>query len=243
MFEGIGKNPKCSQFPRSYLHTRPNIYKSILDGMRFDPVFYSIFLNKYIMKKYLAPFVIVIAITSILLSSCGSSSSLVKRRYSKGYYYSHNKNRSNRNVQPEKTNVAVVKQPIIITPQFNQPSSTAAEHSVSAPEPITAAANSKITPDKIKTRSASKIFDVASPKNNSPRPELSLKKPIKLIDGILTQKHNGGAGDALSLLWIVIVVLLVLFLLGLIGEVLGGLIYILLVVALVLLILWLLRIL
>ena len=195
------------------------------------------------MKKVFTPFILFAIIASVVLSSCGSSNSVMKRRYTKGYYVSHSKNKHSQPVSHEKTSVVKSDQSLKVVPLAEKEISTTVVKTPDTAKLPVITANSEIVPRKVANKSTATQLSNPSLKINSQPTELSVKRSFKSINNALVQKRSAVAEDGLSLLWIVIVVLLVLFFLGLIGDVLGGLIYILLVIALVLLILWLLRIL
>jgi len=194
------------------------------------------------MKKITIPFLLFCIIASVILSSCSSTNSITKRRYTKGYYISHTKSRHTQPVKHEKAALAKISTPIQVVPK-NDGANLPQENKsfpITIGTPVVTANNSPVAhPGKNKV--AVKDPNNLVLKHNALPAEFSVKKPFKSIDKSLIQKHSG---DALSLLWIVIVVLLILWLVGLIGgNVLGGLIHLLLIIALILLILWLLRIL
>jgi hypothetical protein len=194
------------------------------------------------MKKSFTPYILLCMIIAVLVSSCGSSTSLTKRRYTKGYYVSHSHARHTTKAKAEKPAPANATQPVVVTPKAESQPADLKSLSKSPAPVVTANKNS--TAHKIKKPALAQTNSNADLINNNLRSaELLVKKTFKSINGLTLQKSADDDDDGLSLLWIVIVVLLVLFFLGLIGDILGPLIYILLVVALVLLILWLLRVL
>ena len=195
------------------------------------------------MKKLFTPQFLLLLITAVILSSCGSSTSITKRRYNKGYYVSHSPNKTTtKAIAKAKMPAAKSKEPLKvmdITPE--QTAVTSKTDKITAP--ITA--NTTKAPEKTKqsrTNTNSSSTSLVPFKNSAPA-EFSVLKPFKSINKAVDQKLSASSGDSLSLFWVVILVLLILFLLGVINGSLGGLIYILLVVALILLILWLLRVL
>ncbi len=194
------------------------------------------------MKKSFTPYILLCLIIAVLVSSCGSSTSLTKRRYTKGYYVSHSPARHTTKAKAEKTALAKSTHPVVVTPKAESQPADLKSLSKS-PAPVVTA-NKASAAHKVKKPAFAKINSEPDLINNTSRPaELLVKKPFKSITGLALQKSADDDDDGLSLLWIIIVVLLVLFFLGLIGDILGPLIYILLVVAVVLLILWLLRVL
>ncbi|MES2681149.1 MAG: DUF5670 family protein [Bacteroidota bacterium] len=196
------------------------------------------------MKKSITPYILLCIIIAVLVSSCGSSTSLTKRRYTKGYYVSHSPARHTTKSKTENTAVAKATQPVLVTPKTeSQPATADLKTFSKSPAPVITA-NKATGSHKVKKPAVAKTNSDPDLINNTSRPaELLVKKPFKAINGLALQKSADDDDDGLSLLWIIIVVLLVLFFLGLIGDILGPLIYILLVVAVVLLILWLLRVL
>lgn len=182
-------------------------------------------------------------ITAIILSSCGSSTSITKRRYNKGYYVSHSPNKnSTKTTAKAKTQGVKADEPLKV--MDSTPEQTA---NISQTDKTTAPITANTTKSAAKAKQSRANTNTNStnlvPFAKSAPAELSVLQPFKSIDKAVDQKLSASSDDGLSLLWIVIVVLLVLFFLGVINGSLGGLVYILLVVALVLLILWLLRVL
>lgn len=193
------------------------------------------------MKKLFTPQFLLMMITAIILSSCGSSTSITKRRYNKGYYVSHSPNKnSTKETAKVKTQAINANEPLKvmdITPE--QTASTSQADKTTSPT----TANTTKSAEKAKQTRTNTNSTNLVPFTKSAPAEFSVLKPFKSINKAVDQKLSASSGDSLSLFWIVILVLLILFLLGVIDGSLGGLIYILLVVALVLLILWLLRVL
>ena len=194
--------------------------------------------------KNLFTSLIICVLAALILSSCGSSSFITKRRYTKGYYVSntHGKHKtpvSTPTGKTERADVVTISPAPAADPELKAPAATAPEKNVLTQK------KSASRLDAIKNKIAAKQA-VKSHRNNDADQQLSI--------GEFKQSHNklpslrptaGSDDDALSLFWIVIIVLLVLYLLGVIsgGWGLGILIHLLLILALILLILWLLRIL
>ena len=185
---------------------------------------------------------IIFILAGIILSSCNTSS-VMKRRYNKGYYVHHKAKPS----EP-KTHQAVAdnkaQAPLMVAPKKTEQLPSVNNTDVITNSPVA-------TADAVKQKDT-RSQAVALKNNNkgllkSIPAQYSIKKPIKTLRNVSTdlRKSSHAEGDALSLLWILIVVLLVLYLVGLLtGEFgIGGLIHVLAVIILVLLILWLLRIL
>lgn len=185
---------------------------------------------------------ILFTLAGIILSSCNTSS-VMKRRYNKGYYVHHK-------VKPSepKTYQAVadnkVKEPIMVAPKKAEQLPSVNNTDVITNGPVAAA---DIAIQKEAGSNAAAFKSNNKGLLRSIPAQYSVKKPVKALRNISTdlRKSSHADHDALSLLWILIVVLLVLYLIGLLtGEFgIGGLIHVLAVIILVLLILWLLRIL
>jgi hypothetical protein len=187
-------------------------------------------------------------IAIIIFSSCNSSLSITKRRYTKGYYVHHTTRPSegalrtkygetHKTVPQEKTRA--------VASVWEQDNNTA----VAKPENkeiLTADAHSQRSRPGKQTSSGSVATDLKTKGLNSASIEMAIKDPVKTFKQLSTEiKSSPAAGEALSLLWILIVILLIAYILGLLFDNfgLGWVIHLLLVVILVLLILWLLRIL
>ena len=185
------------------------------------------------MKK-LITLSIIFVLTSIVLISCKSSSSVMKRRYNKGYYVHHTAKHSE--PKPGKTvkNKEAVQSPALAETIVVAP---AVKETISPSLPnITAGANTTAK-STVAKHSKNTISTIPA--------EYSIAKPFKTLKNIGTKINSSdAAGDALSLLWILIVVVLILYLLSFLfnGYGLGGFVHLLAVIFLVLLILWLLRI-
>lgn len=195
------------------------------------------------MKKLFTLNALLFLFIAVLWSSCGTSTSITKRRYTKGYYISHNHSRYTPKAKTEKQNVVTAK-PMLVAPkmekaaEMNEPENTPSEV-LTANAPLSKAEAAMV--NETKKGGSKKIGTLPGIQRNLNAAELLVKKPFKAINNVVVNASDDD--DGLSLFWIVIVVLLVLFFLGLAGDILGDLIYILLVIALVLLILWLLKVL
>lgn len=187
---------------------------------------------------------ILFVLTSIFITSC-KSSSIMKRRYNKGYYVHH----SNKPAEPKtKVSDQKLKEPIMVSSalpkQQEQPVALTQtkENKHVAPARITASA------EHAKVNRAKTSDNTVKSKNTlSVMPSVySAKQTFQSVKELKTKFASGDSGDdALSLLWIIIVILLIFYLLGFAFDEygVGSLIHLLAVIILVLLILWLLRIL
>jgi hypothetical protein len=192
------------------------------------------------MKKLITSIAICL-ITAILLSACSTSGAFTKRRYTRGYYISHQHARHNTSVNPtvekgvqQTSQVASVKN--AENPAVKQTSGSFAE-SVSKSGKMAQA--SSLTKRKTANRYVKNPVSVNSL-------EIMVRESFKRSNSTLdVAKPMASDADALSLFWVVIIIILILWLLGVLtgGWGLGGLIHLLLIIALILLILWLLRIL
>lgn len=166
----------------------------------------------------------------VLISSCGTHNTLIKRHYMKGYYVAKQKDK-----QQATTTVASNKE------VKHDEDITANLHATLAPqevnEPILASRTDKeILPTMKKVR-----YHKAESQNahrTISKPDVQLKEMVQL------KKPVSSDSNGLSLFWVVILIIVILWAIGFLagGFGLGGLINLLLVVALILLILWLLRI-
>jgi hypothetical protein len=177
-------------------------------------------------------FVALSLIGVVLISSCNTNLSIVKRKSNKGFYVSLN-HQKNKNADTEKQEKGITKttessinklefideeilaqsnDDLNILPASTQPNQ---KHSIERTIP------------KVKTN---KVQQNAS----------EIKQIFKKENKRVLRPESGG----LSLLWLVIVIILILWLFGFLagGWGMGGMINLLLLVALILLILWLLRI-
>jgi hypothetical protein len=191
------------------------------------------------MKKLLT-FSSLCILASMLLSSCSSNISIVKRHYREGYYVDISKKAPSVNyaaIKPERKKAVVTS---LTSPELpgipeqyvatnNQPNTTLMDLPANKKAPLKikhALANTKQT--------LSQPFAVAKSATSALQ-----NTPVFAYEG--SAGYDGGERAALSLLWIVIIVILILWILGLAAGV-GDLINLLLLIALILLILWLLRI-
>ena len=193
------------------------------------------------MKKLLATLTPCIIIC-LLISSCSSNVSIVKRHYRGGYYVNYVKK------TPAATPVANAKttprQRVVVTalpsPQI-QADNKESFNLNTTPVPVSTTAVSENSYHK-NVKSIAKQL-TAPLTNIAKAPATEVKQSLSEgIDG--SAGHDGdAAGAALSLLWIIIVIILIVWLVGILaGGWAGGLLDLLLVIALILLILWLLRI-
>ncbi len=184
------------------------------------------------MKKLLT--LLIAGLTGIaLLTSCGTSTVVMKRHYMKGYYVA--------GVKP-------VTKPVEKIPEVEPVRMERHIYSIPAPDQmqnlpgITYGTQSIARSESIKEIKQAKEAKLAVPVKKTQK--LYSLPERKMDRQVFKPAPLASNGDALSLLWIVILVLLILWAIGFIagGFGLGGLIHVLLVIALVLLILWLLRI-
>lgn len=198
---------------------------------------------KHTMKNFITYCIITMAVI-FLFTSCGSSLTVTKRHYNKGYHVSFNKIK-----QSDRSNVNEIENDQLVNSDENKifDSSLSMEESTS---------NSSISED---------IFtdEVNSTDDQKVVVQTDKKQPEKLFNSTMGMSENVQSTytkiknsfsdqkelktpqpreDGLSLLWIVILVILILWAIGFIGGNVGGLIHLLLVIALILLILWLLGI-
>ena len=188
--------------------------------------------------KTLLKIIFLTIITSLMLSSC-KQLSVIKRKYTKGYYIDYTnkktdvKNHSDIVANDQKPEVL---KPVAITSLPTENSSDKKEY-----EPV---ASIKV-PENVNKHTGT----IASIKDHGFSKEhfkLITQNPIKLFNDELSYKMGQDpARKALSLLWVIIVVILIIYLIGLLFDSYGiGLaIHLLALIALILLILWLLRIL
>jgi hypothetical protein len=180
-------------------------------------------------------YVIITLITAIFLSSCANKMSLMKRKYTKGYYIAHSHKATD--VNPTEPLVLVKKENSI-----KQVAVTSIEpelkNSTSLSEPIAlaiskeAANTPQIKHHSLKSAMLDHSFKI-----------VERVAPKKMQDQIRAKKGDAGLVAAtLSLFWIVLVVILVIYLLGLVFNDfgIGNAIHLLALIFLVLLILWLL---
>ncbi|HKC69125.1 MAG TPA: DUF5670 family protein [Bacteroidia bacterium] len=184
------------------------------------------------MKKHLFTFAIITC--AILISSC----SMMKRRYTNGYYISHSNNNpataiTQEQVNEKKNNPSLY---TIKNKENNNPDYSSKPIAIAENEPIS------VNNQKTISKSAPAIIHKRHLGYNAEKIILEQEntKTIK------AKKSNTEslAEDALSLFWIIILILLILWLVAILtgGWGLGWTVHLLLVIALILLILWLLRI-
>ena len=179
-------------------------------------------------------------IAVIAFSSCNSGLSITKRRYNKGYYVHH----STKPSDPKHKEVRKMVQ----QPAENTEKETLATNAweQSSPNAFPQSQEQPVVTAKAPIKNNSSVKNNPKATNITSTIQLAIKEPVKTIKKLSTEiKSSPAAGEALSLLWILIVILLIAYVLGLLFDNfgLGWVIHILLVVILVLLILWLLRLL
>jgi len=191
------------------------------------------------MKRKITQSIAALIILTFILSSCGTSTSITKRRYNKGYYLSHSHKKHINTKNDKELSIAALKPTArILKINETKPVNTI---SIKKPQPIISAGTNKIALNQKTQNLPKKINRTYQAKNSEVPVELIEQQRFKTVDTEVVQKHSDD-DDSLSLFWIVILVLLILFAFGALNGSLGGLIYLLLVVALILLIFWLLRI-
>jgi len=190
-----------------------------------------------------------------LVASCGSSLTITKRHYNKGYYISFNKGKHSDNSTTEDQIKDDIAQDIVVKNESEKHSEfTVSEDDTNNDfEEINPEENDDaVASDNSDQKAVGKVPLNSSEKKQSlfsERKESKLLKhfsPSKIKNTLSDQSSvsspNAHTDDGLSLLWIVILVVLILWLLGFLYGSFGGLIHLLLVIALILLILWLLGI-
>lgn len=196
------------------------------------------------MKKYIYSFIL-LAISSVILSSCGTLS-ITKRVHNNGYHVSYTKHYSDAKNEKiaESTEKAIPESESNLADNLTKTgSSTIKSESIDLQ-------TQKVVQLEQTTETAAIQHSSKEIKSNSNKQSVSdlssSFKPMKVIFGDNDSKQTiqkmplvreGG----MSMLWIVIIIVLILWLLGYLGG-LGSFIHLLLVIALILLILWLLRI-
>ncbi len=188
-------------------------------------------------------YIILTIVTGLLLSSCANKLSLMKRKYTKGYYVSH----SHKAGAPKEQAVAFLKEKNAISELKLKTSSEAPELKrtrdnegrilvLNDNSTKTSLAENKTVLIEKKKYVALTQFTFKSLEKIAPKP---LHKKIAMRD-----PNAGLVAATLSLFWIVLVIILILYLLGIVfdGFGVGNLIHLLAVIFLVLLILWLLKI-
>jgi hypothetical protein len=193
------------------------------------------------MKK-LITLSILFVLTSIFVSC--KSSSVMKRRYNKGYYVHH----AARHSEPKAIETAAnTKTPLVKAPVVTEQvkAATVTKPIVQPSANLTAEANKSANTKTVAKENTSKTGLTKNSVKVIPT-AFSQKRQLQLLKELVVKAKSGDpADDALSLLWILILVLLILYLLGFAFNDygVGSAIHILAVVIVVLLILWLLRIL
>jgi hypothetical protein len=180
--------------------------------------------------KHSLHYLILGLITGLLLSSCAGS--LMKRKYTKGYYVSHTHKVST----PKEQAPLVAMEKRTSIPELKE-STDAPKLKTSVEEKVAFASASDVKTEKTAvkkempklTRTAFKTIETIAPKKWSQ--QLKAKEP-----------QAGLVAATLSLFWIVLVVILVIYLVGLAFDTfgIGNLFHLLAVIFLVLLVLWLL---
>jgi hypothetical protein len=196
------------------------------------------------MKKYIYP-IILLALTSGVLSSCGTLS-ITKRVHNKGYHVEYTKHY----VDSKNENIAESTETVIPKSE----SKVVDNHTKTGSSTLKSESNDlqvqKNVPIETTTETASNQHSNNQIKPNSNKKSVtdlsSSFKPMKVIFGNndskqTVQKMAPVREGGVSMLWIVIIIVLILWLLGYLGG-LGSFIHLLLVIALILLILWLLRV-
>ncbi len=192
------------------------------------------------MRK-LITFSVTCMILSILVASCGSSLSITKRHYNKGYYISSNfRKQSVSNPKEDEKLIQIAEnETTYAVIDHKEKSAQVSQNNDNVPAGIiTIESNDK---NEFSTESTENSFVTGTSEKvkNIFAPAVNIKNAISNKKMKSTPASDGGG---LSLLWIVIIVLLILWALGFISGNFGGLVHLLLVIALILLILWLLRI-
>jgi hypothetical protein len=196
------------------------------------------------MKKYIYP-IILLAITSGVLSSCGTLS-ITKRVHNKGYHVEYTKHYA------DSKNESIAESNEKTIPESE---SKVAENQTKTGSLINKWQSNDLHVEKAiqlekTSETASNQHSINQINPNSKKKSVtdlsSTFKPVKVIFGDndskqTIQKIAPVREGGMSMLWIVIIIVLILWLLGYLGG-LGSFIHLLLVIALILLILWLLRI-
>jgi hypothetical protein len=185
-------------------------------------------------------------IACIFFSSCGTSLSIAKRHYRKGFYVEFAKH--NQAPSPVKN---AEKKP-------SPDKRTILSYSVLKPEKRIVEMAGNIIPKPTQVQSIHKttggkpqLYKTVSMQNSllTDKQTNAVTKNIAIQTGpFFTQDSeyhdDGGGRAALSLLWIIIVIILIIWLIGILAGNfgIGPVINVLLIIALILLILWLLRI-
>jgi len=194
------------------------------------------------MKK-LITLAVIFVLTSIMIGC--KSSSVLKRRYTKGYYV-HHAARHNETKPAEKTAVLKQVKPVPIA---------AAEQAVSIEPQQRALEQAPVVTAGVDLQNKKETAVSVTKKNTASKVQIkdlkvlptafSMQKQFKLIKSLKDKVTADAADDALSLLWIIILILLIFYLLGFAFDMygIGPLFNLLALIIVILLILWLLRIL
>jgi hypothetical protein len=185
--------------------------------------------------KHVLKVTVFAVLTGFILASC-SGLSVMKRRYTKGFFVEHRG-------KPAKEKSSVAQTPVAKQEPVEKVATQAIRHETPRYTPQAEVKKQHLA-QRVTARAGKPVKNNVSPSMTRDIVDLTLKHPVKAIDKTIGLLKNGATSDdALSLLWIVIVVILIIYLVGLLldwGG--GGLIHLLGVIALVLLILWLLKI-
>ncbi len=196
------------------------------------------------MKKYIYP-IILLAITSGVLSSCGTLS-ITKRVHNKGYHAEYTKHYAD----SKNESIAESTEKTIPESESKVAENQTKTGSITNPSESKDLQVQKVVQLENTPETASNQHSNNQIKPNSNKKSVtdlsSTFKPMKVIFGNnyskqTIQKMAPVREGGMSMLWIVIIIVLILWLLGYLGG-LGSFIHLLLVIALILLILWLLRI-
>ena len=192
------------------------------------------------MKKIIT-FITISFLVGILVPSCSTKISLVKKHYSKGYYLAFNK--VNHNTDSKKQDNVITNlnpSPVYVVQNTNSQKLELKKSSESSKVDIA-------TSKPIAFASGQKLNAINDKKNNQvSKVVFNQKHTFKINNTQVSVKQNrsSNSDEGRSLFWIIILILVILWALGLIsgGFGLGVLVNLLLLIALILLILWLLRI-
>ncbi len=192
------------------------------------------------MKKIITCSIITL-LFGIVITSCTTKISLVKKHYSKGYYLAFNKVNHNTNSKKQENVITNLNTTPIYVTQNTNSSDLELKKNIE---------NSKVnieTAKPIAFASAQKLNTINDKKNTQANKVVFYQKHTFKVNNMQVstkQNRSSSSDEGRSLFWIIILVLIILWALGLIsgGFGLGILINLLLLVALILLILWLLRV-
>lgn len=182
----------------------------------------------------------VVCILSVLMFSCGSKTTLIKRQYNKGYYFAHVQNKHKAFTGKKENHLTQQKTKTTITDSITKGVDPILIGSQKTDNFVLEANTSK-KPIVFNTHIVAKHPLKSWPTFHTYRVKENENSSIRNKKMGAVSHTDGG----LSLFWVIILVLLILWALGFWGAWfgLGGIIHILLLIALILLILWLLRIL